>query len=37
MEAQKMAVAVQMMRTYYVDDCNDYDLLLQQEFLLQKL
>lgn len=37
MEAQKMAVAVQMMRAYYVDGYNDHDLLLKQEFPLQKL
>lgn len=32
-----MAVAVQMMRAYYVDGYNDRDLLLKQEFPLQKL
>lgn len=37
MEAQKLAVAVQMMRAYYADDYNDYGMLLLQEFLLQKL
>lgn len=37
METQKMAVAVQMMREYYIDDCNDQGLLLPQELLLQKL
>lgn len=37
MEAQKTAVAVQMMRAYYVDGYNDHDLFLKEEFPLQKL